>query len=760
MEELLSLYRQTVAEDIKDTLKQANACTLQRMLYANSDTFGQLSKYDYFHKAFGVPPNPCECVSFLRFWQGVEKAFSFPEPMINGARSFELQKSLFVDDEHFNSMRHFRDQLLKHASPMPIASFLSIIDSCSYSSDGGAFWLRVRENSRRTFGNDSVNVDDISDMVLGHLSQRFTKTHKKTMHLPSMSTCVSINDNEPNPPTNGVPVMNIRSYRSIDSYAEDKYRKLLEMLDSSLPALYNKFCDRIEELTIQKDELEGKCMDTERALDELKTELSSARNSLQSRCQSLQENNTMLQRKMESKDHQLESYRQEVDTLKERASHLEASNREAELQGYMKKCASMEHTNGKLQRYIDSLERRIASISEAMSSRSDACVGTDVADAEAQDHVCPTWETSQEREGMLKEREGMLKEREGMLKEREGMLKEREGMLKEREDMRKELKRYKMDNMALNNKIYEFEEKMKSLSKDMNEAVKERHKVEESMKDHIPMHKYIAEKDRLKVRIASMELEITSLNGAINRLHDDCRALESDRSLLLSTKAHIEQELENYKTQNVSMETELDNLRKKCAKDEAESSVVSELQNKLEESNVSNSELRSRLDAMEKDKAVLMNRIEELEVAGQADEDVPEEASDASSNEEEDQKQTGRTSSSSLPGDNMIRISHALAETRRLSTLNAAMYGQIDMSEATRALSMSFDRQPSAQSATEGLLDRPLFSNRSSNTLDTKETREKGDSRQDSAVVASLSEESENDVFQSAAAYFSKRLNL
>ncbi|KAK1937301.1 hypothetical protein X943_000870 [Babesia divergens] len=724
MEALLSLYRQTLAEDIEDTLKQANAHTLQRKLYENSHVFGQLCKYDNFHWAFSVPPNPCESVSFLRFWRGVEDAITAPDSMIESSISFELQKALFVDDGHLRSMRHFRDELLKQGSSMPISTFLSIIDSCSNYGETSEFWSRARENSRQLFEENEVYTNVISDMVLGYLTQRLCKVHTSSMDLRTMSTCVSLDeDAELAMSHSNISITSMPTSQRSDNPPDSRYRKLLEELDACLPTLYNNFCDRIDELNAQKQQLESECKARENALEELKSEFAATKSSLEWRCGTLQECNAQLSEKLEDKNVQLKSYRLQVDTLTRRMDSLDPSRLNDEVQAYMKRCIGLEQANIQLRNSVARMERHIVSTIPNTCNRTDACVGPDERDTDAAitaSELCDPWSTSQERAHLMQELEAC-----------------------------------KADNVALNTTIFDMRNTVESLSQDLAGAKRELISANEMLKDVVPLHQHMAEKENLNGRIDSMEGEMASLQELVSKLQSDCRVSESERHAALSANADLERALAMMKTDKSAMESELELLRTQCKKGQAETAMLTELQRRVDEYQSCNADLQARLGAMARDKMDLVAHIETLTSSV----GVAMDAAELTDDEDDEVCSSLSSRTATTKCDNMIRINPALAETRRLNTLNAVKYGQINVSHVPMPLSSSLGSDSRAATT-----NRRAFEIRRSITMDEepvdiKLMRDPRAQRLDSSETASLSED-DDDVFQNAAAYFSGRFSF
>ncbi|GFE55373.1 EGF conserved site containing protein, putative [Babesia ovis] len=724
MEALLSLYRQAVAADIKDTLQPANAHTLQRLLYENSDVFGNLCKYDNFHCAFGVPPNPCESVNFIRFWRGVEDAITGPESVINGLCSIELQKILFMDDELLRSMRYFRDELLKHHSPMMMSTFFSVIDSCSRNSDMEEFWLRVRDNSREMFSCGDVDTNEVSDMIFGHLSQRFSLRPDADLTLQTVSTCISVDvedDLRPTPTARSL-LSGTLSSRSTAS-SDERYRQLLEDLDICLPAVYNRFCERIDELTSQREQLETECEIKEKQLDDLRNEFSDCKRALQSRCDQLLESNTMLHQKIESHELELDSYRIHMDNMKRRLDSHDSSRFDGELQTLRLRCDDLEQMNAELRTSLSKAESIQSARSIEISDRIDACVGDDVeyTDTDALDPLTSTEPLpSQEREAISQE-----------------------------------LANLRTENSRLCGTIHDLRSQVDSLSHEREAALLENSLVTEKMKLSISLDQHIAEQKTLKDRIMSLEADNISLRDNLTSLRKDGERAEAELSTLVRAKSDLDQELRRYKGDLSTYKHEIDLLRQKCAQLEADSAAKLHLQ----------FELRSKIDSMTKENNVMAARIEEL-TAPQTNtsgttgiDDCQDSGCSAitprtDTTECDDYEGHQRVVSSA----NLIKINPALAETRRLNTLNAMKHGQLNIDDTHISLS-------SFNSGVGGaLVYRQVFGIQRAMTVisdddDIGLLRDPRELGLDSDT-ASLSESESPDVIQSAATYFSDTFNL
>ncbi|ORM40619.1 uncharacterized protein BXIN_1900 [Babesia sp. Xinjiang] len=734
MEVVLSLYRRSVAADIKDTLQPANAHTLQRMLYESSDIFGQLCKYDNFHRAFGVPPNPCENVSFITFWKGVEDVITGPESVIGGTSSIELQKALFVEDALLRSMRYFRDELLKQSSPMTTSAFFSVIENCGRNSEMEEFWSRVRENSRHTFSCGTIDTNEVSDMIFGHLCQRFSCRPDAGANLRTISTCISLDaedDLRATPSTRSL-VSDTLSGRSATSY-DDRYRQLLEDLDVCLPAVYNRFCERIDELTTQREQLENECEIKEKQLDDLRSEFAASNLALKSRCDQLLENNTLLHRKIESQELELDSCRIHMDNMKRRLDSYDTSRLDDELQTFKLRCESLEQVNADLRNSLNRAESIQTSICTDKFDRIDACVGVELEYSERNSPStarCDECSTAEDRTVMLQELEGLRQE-----------------------------------NVELSDKVCKMRFQLDSLSRDLDAALRENAEVAERMMRSISSEQHKAEQQGLKDHITSLELEVASLRDQLGSMRKDSEDAETQFVTLQNTKLDLERELTGLKAETFTLKNELDVLRHKCTQLEAEGAAASHLQRQLQEYRLSNSELQSKLDALTKENYGLVARIDEL-TAPPTDttgvtgiDDYPDSGCSAFSPKSDitdfdgyEEVQRG------VPSGNMIKINPALAETRRLNTLNAMKHGQLNLSDAHVSLS-------SFNSGVGGpLVYRQVFGFQRSMTVLSDEgdidlLHDPRDLGLDSDT-ASLLEDDPNDVLQSAASYISDTFNI
>ncbi|GIX65788.1 CAP-Gly domain-containing linker protein 1-like isoform X1 [Babesia caballi] len=656
MEALLSLYRRTVATDLKDTLQPANAHTLQCLLYENADVFGHLCKYDNFHRAFGVPPNPCESVTFIRFWRGVEDVVTGPEPVITGSASIELQKSLFVEDALLRTMRQFRDELLKHSSQMSMPSFMSVIDTCSKNSELEEFWSRVRENSRRTFSYGEVDINDISDMIFGHLCQRFCSRPERAGNLCTISTCISIEGGDDLADTPSAHSLSSApsSGRSVQPF-EERYRQLLEDLDTRLPAVYNRFCQRIDELTEQRQQLETECETRGKQLDDLRSELAAAKLALQSRCDQLQESNSSLHRKVESQELELDNYRIQVANLQRRADSRDSPRLREELSTSRRRCASLERMNVDLRHSLDQAESLYNSALARRSDSVEVCVGTEVErpDLDVADSAVPDgWSTSEDRANLLQELDSLRAEK-----------------------------------AALSHTTCEMSRRLESLSGELELALRKNEAAAERLKFVVPGEKHEAEKRALQTQVADLESRLLVLHDLVASLRKTNENVDTERRSLLCAKSDLEREVAASKSTALAAECELESLRQKCVQLESDVAATSDLRRQLQEYRVSNAELQDKIDAVTRENLGLVSRLEELS--------APLTSMSALAAKQVDSSDYGcsalsaRTETTDCDEDerpdanahnlNMIRISPALAEMRRLNTLNALKYGDADL---------------------------------------------------------------------------------
>ncbi|GBE62159.1 viral A-type inclusion protein, putative [Babesia ovata] len=737
MEALLSLYRRTVAADIEDTLQPANAHTLQRMLYESSDVFGHLSKYDNFHQAFGVPPNPCESVCFIRFWRGVEDVVTAPEPVITGSRRLDLQKALFADDALLRSVRHFRDELLKQTSPMSLSAFLSVIDCCSKSSDLTEFWSRVRENSHRTFSEGDIEVANVSDMIFGHLCQRFSYRSQGIGDLRTISTCTAFESDEDSEPVHSSRsfMSSIASCRSTAS-SEERYRQLLENLDVCLPEIYNRFCERIDELTTQRQQLEAECESREKQLDELRSEFDQGRLELQSRCDHLVESNSMLQRQTESQELELDSYRIQVMNLKRRLDSCDSARLEDEIQTVRSQCANLEKMNVDLRRSLDEAEARCAPTPSDHRDRTDVCVGDDT------EYIGPTtlnvspedaWHASEERATMLKE-----------------------------------LQQYRTENAELSKAFEDMVKREKDLSRDLAAALLDNEATAERLKCYVPADSHAAEQQALQSKILSLETEVSSLRELVESLRSEGEIAESERSELLRAKSDLERDIAASRKATEVAETALKLLRQKCSQLEADAAATRDLERQLYEYRSCNSELQAKIDELTNENLVLASRIEDLNAPSTrlsgmtgAIENQAEDAcfsltprTDTSVGEEPEERKL------EVPYTGKIGINPALAETRRLNTMNAMKYGQLSADDANMPLSSVLGKEDYGP-----LVYRRTFGFQRSMTVLSDDKgiallRDPRDLGANDSDVTPLSDTETFDVLQSAASYLSETFNF
>ncbi|CDR97795.1 hypothetical protein, conserved [Babesia bigemina] len=737
MEALLSLYRRTVAADIEDTLQPANAHTLQRMLYESSDVFGELSKYDNFHQAFGVPPNPCESVCFIRFWRGVEDVVTGPEPVITGSRRLDLQKALFADDALLRSVRHFRDELLKQTSRMSLTAFLSVIDCCNKSSDLPEFWLRVRENSHRTFSKGDIEVTHVSDMIFGHLCQRFSYRPQVTSNLCTISTCTAFESDEDSDPVDSSRsfMSSVASCRSAVS-SEERYRQLLENLDVCLPEIYNRFCERIDELTTQREQLEAECESREKQLDELRSELAAGRIELQSRCDQLVESNSMLQRQTESQEIELDSYRIQVMNLKRRLDSCDSARLEDEIQTVRSQCASLEKMNVDLRRSLEEAEARRSLASSNHTDRTDVCVGDDIEYVEpTTSSVLPedAWHASDERATMLSE-----------------------------------IQRFRAENAELSKAFEDMVKREKDLSRDLAAALRDNEVAAERLKCSVPADSHAAGQQALQSKILSLETEVSSLRELVESLRSEGEVAESERSELLCAKSDLEREIAASRKATEVAETALKLLRQKCSQMEAEVAGTRDLERQLYEYRTCNSELQAKIDELTTENLSLAARIEDLNapptrlsgITGTIEDQVDDtcfsvtpRAVTTAGDEQENGEMGGQYIG-------MIKLNPALAETRRLNTLNAMKYGQLSAGDSDMPLSSVLGKEDYGP-----LVYRRTFGFERSMTVLSDDTgiallRDPSDPGVNDSDITPLTDTKTFDVLQSAASYLSETFNL
>ncbi|EDO05725.2 uncharacterized protein BBOV_IV001280 [Babesia bovis T2Bo] len=718
MEVILSLYRQTLAADIKDTLQPANAYTLQRLLYESGDVFGNLSKYDNFHRAFGVPPNPCESVTFIRFWKGVEDAVMGPDSSIAGLSYIELQKSLFLDDEMLRSMRYFRDELLKQPSPMAISAFYSVIESCSRNSEMEEFWLRVKENSHETFSSGLVHTKDISDMIFSHLSQRFVTRADGLVDLRTISTCISIDgeDDLKVTPTARSISTGILSGRS-NASTDELYRQLLEDLDVCLPAVYNRFCERIDQLTAEKEQLETEFSYKEKQLDDLRHEFSECKSTLQLRCDQLVESNTLLSQKVDSQELELDSCRVHMDNMKRRLDSIDSSGSTSELQTLKLRCDDLELRNAELRKSLSNAEFLLNERYIAGNDRVDACVGDDIERLA----TCTVDAQTFTEDFNIDDRDTMLQEVIAL----------------------------RAEKASLGGIICELRSNVDSLSRDLASAVNES-LFKDSVKESL-MRQHLADQNILKDRIKVLEDELSSLGDKLVSARQDGDRAESELSTLRLAKLDLEQELMRYKKDALAFRQEIDVLRLKCTQLDSERNSRSQLQSELERYRSHNTELQSKLFSITKANGDLTS---------------PHTGTSNVTNLD-DSRDTGRSTltartdttdcdddvDSTLHGVTMMKISPALAATRRLNTLNSIKHGQFSMEDEPISLSGFND----------ALVYRQVFSIKRTVSISSDEDIDLLHDPRELGLDSdggSLSEIEPSGILQSATSYFSETFNL
>lgn len=73
MKFLTSIYREALPADYESPVTEANAYDLQQILYKHNRVFGSVYKFENFRNVFSSPPVSSESVTFLKFWQGLDK---------------------------------------------------------------------------------------------------------------------------------------------------------------------------------------------------------------------------------------------------------------------------------------------------------------------------------------------------------------------------------------------------------------------------------------------------------------------------------------------------------------------------------------------------------------------------------------------------------------------------------------------------------------------------------------------------------------
>ncbi|XP_954560.1 uncharacterized protein TA19145 [Theileria annulata] len=341
MKLLTSIYRDALAKDLRGSVGRANGYNLQQILYNNSGIFGNLHKFENFLNVFGSAPVSSEFVSFIVFWKviyityltlviendsniyinsnlGIETVLNGKHFSVSLARPEVVYKCCFVDDEYVNSLRFFRDELLKTDTSFSKTELLESIRRAQKNSNLYDFWSKVFDNSVKMFDSEVVSVSDISTMLFGFLVKKYSDdaylvsenepatsfstdydhispgNSSNTPNTTSETLTNSPNSDETNPLSDSVvftaehfestwsnlDTSNTSNYASINTMNnvnntnnivkdkvvescepdetwdyEYKYRKLLSDLESCLPRFYTYYSEAKCELTTSKEEI-------------------------------------------------------------------------------------------------------------------------------------------------------------------------------------------------------------------------------------------------------------------------------------------------------------------------------------------------------------------------------------------------------------------------------------------------------------------------------------------------------------------------
>uniref|UniRef100_A0A3B0MZZ4 Uncharacterized protein n=1 Tax=Theileria annulata TaxID=5874 RepID=A0A3B0MZZ4_THEAN len=174
MKLLISIYRDALTKDLRGSVGRANGYNLQQILYNNSGIFGNLHKFENFLNVFGSAPVSSEFVTFIVFWKGIETVLNGKHFSVSLARPEVVYKCCFVDDEYVDSLRFFRDELLKTDSSFSKTELLESIRRAQKNSNLYDFWSKVFDNSVKMFDSEVVSVSDISTMLFGFLVKKYS----------------------------------------------------------------------------------------------------------------------------------------------------------------------------------------------------------------------------------------------------------------------------------------------------------------------------------------------------------------------------------------------------------------------------------------------------------------------------------------------------------------------------------------------------------------------------------------------------------